>query len=745
VTFLKRKSIFFRSVFLVIVPIALLATVSILIILYFDSSRRIETSKESFSNDNELIAKTIQNQLWSLDRDSVAETVRNLVAIDSYAWIEVRDQAGFNLIVGEAIEGDGLLVNELPLRSPDAHSSEDFGMIRFGRRIQENSLTQPRLLLQEVSILAVGILAVGALILALIWREFIRPIAEISHQIRSTRGRINELYVSVDDPPHEIAILLDSFNGLRENYITEEKRAGDAQIRLQNAVRITGLASCIVNPDSREIVSFDENFSDLHGVDHLGGNTEQIATLWEGVIKVSCMTLENFHEKGGNAQYEEVIEIETEKFETRKLRRAFQVRWTDESETAIVDVVVQDVSRINFLEEKLRQTQKMELVGNLAGGIAHDFNNILAVIMFQLEFLQDIIEDATHLKEIDVVLEAAERGADLTQNMLSFSHAEDVQVKSVNYHDVANSILRWVRRVLPDNIEVIDDIPNNIWRISADESIAVTTLLNLIINARDAMDDGGEITISARNICVGTADRELVDQGILPGEYVSVSVQDTGSGIPKSKIVKIFDPFFTTKSAGVGTGLGLAMVMSFTKQFGGHVTVNSVVNEGTTFTLYYKVFHSERSAEHRNQEVVEKGRASTRSILLVEDEPVLLAKMATFLTQSGFEVQIAKSGDEAAEIFSKSQEFDLLITDVAMPGNLQGHELFKHAKSLDPDLKGIFTSGHANFPTDLSPSWDSCTSFLRKPFRRKALLSAVAEVGGDVDKSESEMIETHSS
>ncbi|MFZ7094509.1 ATP-binding protein [Primorskyibacter sp. 2E233] len=357
---------------------------------------------------------------------------------------------------------------------------------------------------------------------------------------------------------------------------------------------------------------------------------------------------------------------------------------------------LQDVTRLVDMENELRQAQKMEAIGSLAGGMAHDFNNILAVIMGNLELLKATIQGPEQTVFVENALDATQRGADLTRNMLGFARRSHLEPTSLQANDLVRDVVNWSARLLPANIRIETSLLANLWQFTADAGMAKNALLNLMLNARDAMPDGGRLTIETGNIRID--DDYIADRGedLLPGRYVMIAVSDTGTGIKEGDLKKVFDPFFTTKPLGQGTGLGLSMVQGFMKQSRGTVRIYSEPRVGTTLKLYFNAEPQSGMPLPQSVQTQDLSNLKGKRILLVEDNADLLTALEELLTRVGLDVTTARSGDDAMALWDNNRTFDVIVTDIVMPGNLQGTHLAKAIRAVDPSVAFVFMSGYAN-------------------------------------------------
>jgi two-component system cell cycle sensor histidine kinase/response regulator CckA len=388
-----------------------------------------------------------------------------------------------------------------------------------------------------------------------------------------------------------------------------------------------------------------------------------------------------------------------------------------------------DVSEQKALETKFAQSQKMQAVGQLAGGVAHDFNNLLTVIIGNCEFLlmRHPAGDPS-FKEINEVHQNALRAASLVSQLLAFSRKQTMQPKTLALGDVIGELAQMLRRLVGEGITLNVEKDADIWPVHADEAQLGNAIINLVVNARDAMPQGGTVTIKTSNESIGAA--SALGTAIMPaGDYVVIEVADSGIGMSKEIQSKIFDPFFTTKPVGQGTGLGLATVYGIVKQSGGFITVDSEVGAGTAFKIYLP-------RQRVDANVVAEIAAPTPprdvtgqdTILLVEDEEAVRSFAARALRMRGYHVLEASGGEEALDIVKSGQaEIHLLITDEVMH-NMDGPTMVRHVKELKPDLAVIFMSGYAEEAFRRSDQSSEDIHFLPKPFGLKQLAAKVKDV-----------------
>ncbi|WP_249165186.1 PAS domain-containing sensor histidine kinase [Bradyrhizobium sp. AUGA SZCCT0431] len=386
----------------------------------------------------------------------------------------------------------------------------------------------------------------------------------------------------------------------------------------------------------------------------------------------------------------------------------------------IINAFVRDITQRRIAEERLIQAQKMDTVGQLTGGIAHDFNNMLTVITGTIEILADGVKDVPHLASITkLISDAADRGANLTASLLAFARKQPLQPAEIDVNDLVREAVRLLAPTVGKNIEIEVALSDDAWPAFVDRSQLSSAVVNLAINARDAMANGGKLTIATGNITLGVP--EAVARGVeRAGDYVAVEVSDTGTGIPPPILDKIFEPFFSTKEVGQGTGLGLSMVFGFAKQSGGSVDVRSEEGSGTTFTIYLpKADTSALQPSTRDEDLPVQGGSET--ILCVEDDRKIRDYVTMQLESLGYKVISAANADEALAIVNQRAKFDLLFTDVVMPGSMNGRQLAETLMARRPSLRVLFTSGYSDGALPLKNRAGHGIPLLTKPYRRAEL------------------------
>ncbi|MBT3361723.1 MAG: PAS domain S-box protein [Rhodospirillales bacterium] len=398
--------------------------------------------------------------------------------------------------------------------------------------------------------------------------------------------------------------------------------------------------------------------------------------------------------------------------------------------------VNRDITERLQTEERLRQSQKMEAVGQLTGGVAHDFNNLLAIVSLNMGLLQEEISGKPELDElVGRSLGAVRRGATLTQRLLSFSRRQSLSPEPTDLGRLIAEIEDMLRRTLGETIEVRIKQSDDTWRILVDAHQLESAIINLALNARDAMPAGGVLTIETVNAPLDEENVAAYDE-VEVGDYVQLAISDTGTGIPRDELEHVFEPFFTTKDVGKGSGLGLSMVYGFVKQSKGHVTIYSEVGEGTSVKLFLpKDTSQEVDMVSAEDEVIVRHKGHER-ILVVEDEKDVRRGSVQTLRKAGYEIIEATNGPEALEEIRRSDPIDLLFTDVVLPKGMNGLELAEKAEGLQPGLNVLFTTGYAANAVIHQGRLAKKANLISKPYRRSELLERVRLLIDDPAKPE---------
>jgi PAS domain S-box-containing protein len=421
----------------------------------------------------------------------------------------------------------------------------------------------------------------------------------------------------------------------------------------------------------------------------------------------------------------------TVRFESRFRHKDGSYRWLSWTGVADQDhiyAVVRDVTaekaaaeRLKATEEALRQSQKMEAVGQLTGGIAHDFNNLLTGIVGSLDLLQTRLHQGrtdNFARYINAAMTSANRAAALTHRLLAFARRQPLVPKSVDVNELVVSLEDLLRRTIGETIDLEIAASDDLWCTLCDPNQLESALLNLAINARDAMPDGGKLTIKTANARLDSVTADT--PALSPGDYVRIDVTDTGVGMSAEVAARAFDPFFTTKPIGQGTGLGLSMIYGFARQSNGHATIDSKIGQGTTIRLYLPRHHGDGAAAHPSATRAAEHAATGETVLVVEDEPVVRGVILEMLGDQGYRTLEAVDGASGLRILRSDARVDLLVTDVGLPG-MSGRQLADQARETRPGLKILFMTGYAESVAISDGFLQAGMEMITKPFELDSL------------------------
>jgi PAS domain S-box-containing protein len=417
------------------------------------------------------------------------------------------------------------------------------------------------------------------------------------------------------------------------------------------------------------------------------------------------------------------IEIEALRRDGKEIKVELSVTALKRRDGFVFNGFLRDLTDKIAAEDRIRQTEKMEAVGQLTGGIAHDFNNILTVITGTIEILAEAVEKEPQLAAITRMIdEAASRGADLTQHLLAFARKQPLQPRETDVNELIVDTAKLLRPTLGEQIEIESVFEDEACMATVDPNQLATAMLNLALNSRDAMPHGGKLILETSMVFLDESYASMHGD-VRPGRYALIAVSDTGAGIPAAILDKVFNPFFTSKGPGKGTGLGLSMVYGFVKQSAGHIKIYSEEGHGTTIKMYLPPGTGALSAAEGALAATVEGGHET--ILVVEDDKLVRDYVLTQLHSLGYVTLDAANAAEALAIVAAGNRFDLLFTDVIMPGTMNGRQLANELQKTAPALKVLFTSGYTENAIIHHGRLDSGVLLLAKPYRKSDLAAMI--------------------
>lgn len=460
--------------------------------------------------------------------------------------------------------------------------------------------------------------------------------------------------------------------------------------------------------------------SEQNGSSHLSGLLGNVTFLERPFHPVTLISLVSTALRGRRRQYDARDRLVDLSESELRLQRTLET---------LEQQVEERTAQLRHNEDALRQSQKMEAVGQLTGGIAHDFNNMLTGIIGSLELLRRRVsrgklDDLDSL--IDLGVTSANRAAGLTHRLLAFSRRQSLDPKPVEINQLVTAMGELLQRSINESIKLEMRLSGELWTAEADPNQLESALLNLVINARDAMPSGGQLVVETSNRHLDSVFTAAYGT-LKPGDYVELSVSDTGCGIPQSVMGRVFDPFFTTKPIGQGTGLGLSMIYGFARQSHGHVTLHSEVGRGTTVSLFLPRFIGEVAANQPADPALLPFANAGETVLIVEDDPAVRVLVSAVLKELGYAFVEAGDADTAVPIIESDQRIDLLISDVGLPG-MNGRQLAEIGRQIRPDLKVLFITGYAEHAAVRGGFLDPGMQLITKPFTFELLTAKVREM-----------------
>jgi PAS domain S-box-containing protein len=492
----------------------------------------------------------------------------------------------------------------------------------------------------------------------------------------------------------------------------------ESEQRFRHVFEESPLGIVLAEPDSQRIVQANPAFCRM-----LGTDSEQI--IGSPIVELTHVDDRNMLNNAIGHGTGQNIDVEA-----RCVTRSGTIAWagirltrlsTADGRPGLLLVLTEDITREKRVEAELRQAQKMEAIGQLTGGIAHDFNNLLGVIIGNVEFLIERAPDQEQATMAREILNSALSGADLTRRLLAFARRQTLQPQRIDLNSYLPNHIAILRRLLGESIAITTMLAAELWPIRADPSQVGDALLNLTINARDAMPHGGTISIATENAHLTAGDQ---DEGVASGDYVMLSVTDSGIGMPPEVLERVMEPFFTTKEPGAGSGLGLSMIFGFAKQSGGHLQIASEPGHGTTVRLYLPRTHGAEYFEDDEAVDAPVPRGS-EFVLLVDDNAEMRTVARRHLASLGYRVSEAENGPAALEVLLQGGVVDLLFTDVVMSDGMNGYQLAAFAQRVRPGLKVLFTTGYFRPEPGAEPVGSTAGAMLRKPYRRQELAFAL--------------------
>ena len=567
--------------------------------------------------------------------------------------------------------------------------------------------------------LGAAFIFLGGLVAYLTGRSITERLANLARV--ADRFRVGERTARLSDHGHdEVAATARGFNAMLATI-------AESELSLKEVCRIAQIGSWRFDPVARRL-KMSETLGEMLGQSASALPFQELEQL---VLPRQRQRLAELLKSGDESRrFSFTFGFKPEDAPSKTFWVEARVERTPGTRKPVLSGICQDITDRESKDAQLRQAQKMEVVGQLTGGLAHDFNNLLAIIVGNLDLLQEEFTNDSDARELtDDALAAAVRGGELTRQLLAFSRRQALSPQRVDPNRLVTEMASLWRRTLTEAIAVQVHLADGVWPTRADPSQLESAMLNLVINARDAMPDGGVLTIETANLSIATGEwNDGEESDIASGDYAVISVSDNGSGMPPQVAARVFEPFFTTKPLGQGSGLGLSMIYGFAKQSGGSVKIYSEAGEGTTVRLYLPRFRAKDAAVPQVVALHPIPGVGNERILLVEDNDGVRRVVARQLEELGYAVVTACNAPEALQVLENDEGIDLMFTDVVMPGGMNGFELGRQAQQRRPALKVLHTTGFTRAFDDVSDTKGPPPHLLTKPYRKGNLAIKLRQV-----------------
>ncbi|NNG04304.1 MAG: response regulator [Inquilinus sp.] len=723
----------FRSLrYRIITSIVMIEVVMLSIMVWANTADIERTHAVRLAQSADLVLSqftaTAGRHLLEADFASLDEYARSVLEHGEIAYITVSDNAGREVLAigpvpqsreldeGPAESSDGVYDVSDPIVFGDkVRGRADIG---FSLAVMQGTTAEALRRGVGIAAIAVFLSVVAALLIGFGLTANLRTLATAVERFR--RGDTD-----VSAPVHsrdEVGQVASAFNTMVRDRAKAESALRLSEERLRQAIKLAGLGYWIWDVATGRYAYCSEEHGQIHGVsaeEWVARGSPLTGDLRFTDPKDRDEVATAFDALRSGEGFELGYGVITPTGENRFILETAEPVFDENGSVVQIYGASRDVTDMRLAEEQLHQAQKLELVGQLTGGVAHDFNNLLAISMGNLELLGELLEAQPEaLSHVEAALGALERGQDLVLRLLAFSRKQTLVPEIVDPNELVAGTVELLGPTLGEAITIETVLAEDLWPISVDRGQLETALVNLAVNARDAMPKGGKLIIETGWSRLDASEaRSTADGG-----YAMIAVRDTGAGMVPEVLERAFDPFFTTKEVGKGTGLGLSMVFGFIKQSGGHVTIESDPGLGTTVKLYLpKAETVPVEKQERPRPAPPRGRGER--VLIVEDDSEIRRLIVTHLKDFGYRVDEAADGRSALQIIGEDANFDLLLTDLVLPGGVGGEDIAAKARSLQPALKIAYMTGYAEGMANLAPD----CAVLLKPFKKAELARTVRE------------------
>jgi PAS domain S-box-containing protein len=707
-------------------------TLLTLLQFYFDYQNKLELLNLKIHEVGITHEATLSASVWNYSEKHINIELRGIIDIPGFEYAEVKSVKGEAWAAGEK-RSSTVFINEVPLRYSNNGREEILGTLTI-------SAGKPDIVSELTSLAPKYFIPLGGWALVFTISLFYMFHRLVARHLIDLANYTSTISIEPNTPPlvlkrpisgpnsaDELDKVVSSINSMKSQLAGSILELTRSEHRFRTAFENLTTGNILIDA-SGVIQSFNkeaENIFQYPAEEIIGQNVKVLMP--EPYKSEHDRYLSNYR----NTAVTKIIGKGREVSGLRKNGEEFPMH-LGVGEMALTDSIlfigsVTDLTELKSLQQQLTQAHRMEAIGQLTGGIAHDFNNLLGIMIGNVEFMEEKIgENKLVERPLNAVKEAVDRGASLTSRLLAFSRQQTLLPVATNLTNQIAGLQDMLQRALGETVDLRVCPNEEIWPATIDPHQFENALLNLAINARDAMPSGGMLTISTSNETVDD-NHSNNSHEITLGDYVKVAVSDTGTGMPTETLEKVFEPFFTTKEVGHGSGLGLSMVYGFAKQSKGHVEIYSEVGHGTTVTLYMprSIRAGELSGPNNPEASIVGG---LERILVIEDDKNLREVPVNLLSEEGYQIVEVGNGPDAIKLFDDGQKFDLLFTDVVLPLGMNGVEVAEKVKKIQPDIKVLYTTGYAEHAIKQNVEILSDINIVNKPYGRVTLLQKVRAV-----------------
>ncbi|KAE9628645.1 ATP-binding protein [Parasedimentitalea maritima] len=739
----KFKSVSRRLITYIVIASSLITFILTIFQLYRDYKVDISGISDGFHQVEQVHLNSVSQILWAADHAKLKVLIEGLANLKDVVFVSVTGEEGFYISVG-----DDTVSNKITRSFAVEHSYRG-DLIHVGTlRIDANLDAVYKRMLDKVVVIlvsnAIKTALVAIFMLFIIHRLVITHLTRISEYMETTPigGAAKLLTLDRDNTSgiagDELDLVVNSINEVSKRVATvfDRMQASETELRVnearyKEASHIAHLGHWTYDQQADKLLHCSDELANIHGVS-TDTYVAMISSIEKDIERVHPDDRELYAEVIRDAQkhgtpFDVEYRIIRPDGIVRHLREIGEPIFDDAGTLIQERGTIQDITDRKELEDQLRHSQRMEAVGQLTGGVAHDFNNLLAVMLGNAELLEDLAgEDQDANNNIEAIKAAVARASSLTGRLLAFSRQSALVPVAADVDELIGGLYDMLQRALGETVELRIESTVGLWAAMTDKHQFENALVNLTLNARDAMPQGGLLTIETANVTLGETYAAQYEE-VEPGDYVRVSVSDTGTGIPPDVLAKVFEPFFTTKEVGKGSGLGLSMVFGFVKQSSGHITIYSEVDHGTSVKLYIPRSQDGPSEGAINGDELEH-TVGTERILVVEDDPDVRRIPTAILRDQGYEVIEAGNGEDATKRLQEGPPFDLLFTDIVLPGGLNGVEVAEQARKLQSSIKILYSTGYAENVNIQTSKIVASGLLVNKPYLRTELLEKVRNV-----------------